>query len=51
MAPARDGVLVPVSIVYRKDFVKDGSGLLHIYAYGAYGYAYPPSFSANRIMP
>lgn len=49
MAPARDGVMVPVSIVYRKDFVKDGSGLLHIYAYGAYGFAYPPNFSANRL--
>ena len=49
MAPARDGVMVPISIVYRKDFVRDGSGLLHIYAYGAYGFAYPPSFSANRL--
>lgn len=49
MAPARDGVMVPVSIVYRKDFKKDGNGLLHLYAYGAYGYAYPPNFSANRL--
>ncbi|ARQ02110.1 S9 family peptidase [Pseudorhodoplanes sinuspersici] len=49
MAPARDGVMVPISIVYRKDFKKDGSGFLHIYAYGAYGFAYPPNFSANRL--
>jgi oligopeptidase B len=49
MAPARDGALVPVSIVYRKDFVKNGSGRLHIYAYGAYGFAYPPNFSSNRL--
>jgi oligopeptidase B len=49
MAPARDGVMVPVSIVYRKDFVKDGSGRLHVYAYGAYGYAFPPNFSSNRL--
>ena len=49
MAPARDGVMVPISIVYRKDFKKDGSGLLHIYAYGAYGFAYPPNFSTNRL--
>jgi len=49
MAPARDGVMVPISIVYRKDFRKDGNGLLHLYAYGAYGYAYPPNFSANRL--
>jgi oligopeptidase B len=46
---ARDGVRVPVSVVYRKDFRKDGSGKLHIYAYGAYGFAYPPGFSANRL--
>ena len=49
MAPARDGVMVPVSIVYRKDFKKDGSGFLHVYAYGAYGFAYPPNFSTNRL--
>jgi oligopeptidase B len=49
MATARDGVLVPVSVVYRKDFRKDGSGRLHIYAYGAYGHAVPPGFSANRL--
>ncbi|WBX85767.1 S9 family peptidase [Sphingosinicella microcystinivorans] len=49
MAPARDGTLVPVSVVYRKDFVKDGRGPLHIYAYGAYGFAFPPGFSANRL--
>ena len=49
MAPSRDGTLVPVSIVYRNDFVKDGSGRLHIYAYGAYGHAVPPGFSANRL--
>ncbi len=49
MAPARDGTLVPVSIVYRNDFKKDGSGRLHLYAYGAYGHAVPPGFSANRL--
>jgi oligopeptidase B len=48
MAPARDGTLVPVSIVYRKDRGKNG-GPLHLYAYGSYGYAVPPGFSANRL--
>ena len=46
---ARDGVQVPVSIVYKKGFPRDGSGKVHLYAYGAYGYATPPSFSANRL--
>ncbi len=46
---ARDGVKVPVSIVYRKDFKKDGNGPLHLYGYGAYGYAIPPGFSTVRL--
>jgi oligopeptidase B len=46
---ARDGARVPVSILYKKGFKKDGSQPLHLYAYGAYGYAMPPGFSANRL--
>ncbi|MFN3943662.1 MAG: S9 family peptidase [Allosphingosinicella sp.] len=49
MLPTRDGRQVPVSIVYRDDFAKDGNGRLFLYAYGAYGYAVPPSFSTNRF--
>ena len=46
---ARDGTEVPVSIVYPKDFPKDGSAPLFLYAYGAYGYAIPPGFSTGRL--
>jgi oligopeptidase B len=49
MVTARDGVKVPVSVVYPKGFPKDGSGKLFLYAYGAYGHAIPPSFNTNRI--
>lgn len=49
MAPARDGVEVPISIVYRKDFKQDGSHPLMLYGYGAYGYAIPPRFSTLRL--
>lgn len=49
MAPARDGTRVPVSVVYRKDYVKDGTRPLHVYGYGSYGIATPPSFSAARL--
>ncbi|HYC03957.1 MAG TPA: S9 family peptidase [Azospirillaceae bacterium] len=49
MAPARDGTMIPVSIVYRKDFKKDGSGPLHLYAYGSYGIGMDPNFSTSRI--
>jgi len=44
---ARDGAMVPVSIVYRSD--RPMGGPLHLYAYGAYGYAVPPGFSTSRF--
>ena len=49
LIPARDGTEVPVSIVYPKDFPRDGSGLLHLYGYGAYGLAMEPGFSTTRL--
>lgn len=49
MAPARDGTLVPVSIVYRKGFKKDGNQPLLLYAYGSYGATMDAYFSSNNI--
>lgn len=46
---ARDGTEVPCSIVYPKDFPRDGSGKVYLYAYGAYGIAIPPGFSTSRM--
>ena len=46
---ARDGVRVPVSIVYRKDRKRDGSAPLWLYAYGSYGYGMPATFSSTRL--
>ena len=46
---ARDGASVPVSVLRRRDFAKDGSGKLFVYGYGAYGFAMPPSFSTSRL--
>jgi len=48
-APARDGALVPISIVYKKGFAKDGNAPLLQYAYGSYGYSIDPSFSSARL--
>ena len=48
-APARDGARIPVSVVYRKGYRRDGSQPLHVYGYGAYGIAMAPAFSANRL--
>ncbi|MGR3809676.1 S9 family peptidase [Jiulongibacter sp. NS-SX5] len=49
MATARDGVKVPISIVYKKGFKKDGSAPVLQYAYGSYGYSMDASFSSSRI--
>jgi oligopeptidase B len=48
-APALDGVQIPVSLVYRKGFARDGSAPLLHYAYGAYGLSTDPSFSPARL--
>jgi oligopeptidase B len=49
MATAEDGQGVPVSILHRKDLVRDGAAPLLLYGYGSYGMAMPASFSANRL--
>lgn len=49
MVPARDGSKVPVSLVYKKGCVKDGSNPLLIYGYGSYGYSMDPYFSSVRL--
>ena len=47
---ARDGkTRIPVSIVYRKGFEKDGTAALLQYAYGSYGSSSDPGF--NRAVP
>jgi len=47
---ASDGVKVPVSVVYRKDFFKCNSkNPLYIYGYGSYGYPLPIGFSPSRL--
>jgi oligopeptidase B len=37
MAPARDGVEIPISLVYRTGTERDGSNPALLYAYGSYG--------------
>ena len=46
-ATARDGVKVPVSLVYRKGFKRDGTAPLYQYAYGSYGASTDPAFRSN----
>lgn len=49
MVKAKDGTLVPLSIVYKKGYKKDGTRPLLLYAYGSYGYSMDPYFSSARL--
>ena len=47
---SRDSVLIPLSIVYRKDLFKhDGSNPLYLYAYGSYGFSTSPYFNQSVV--
>ena len=48
-ATARDGARVPLSIVYKKGFTRDGKRPLFLYAYGSYGIGTPATFSSSRL--
>ncbi|MDJ1470925.1 S9 family peptidase [Xanthocytophaga flava] len=48
-ATARDGVKIPISIVYKKGFEKNGQAPLYQYSYGSYGYSTDPTFSVARL--
>jgi oligopeptidase B len=48
-AVAPDGRRIPISLVARDDSPRDGSSALVLAGYGAYGLAYPVSFSSNRL--
>ncbi len=48
-AEARDGVKVPLSVVYRKGLKLNGKNPLWLYAYGSYGYGSSAAFSSNNL--
>ncbi|MEO5857737.1 MAG: S9 family peptidase [Pyrinomonadaceae bacterium] len=48
-ATARDGVKVPVSVMWKKGTKLDGKSPMLLYAYGSYGYSMTPDFSASRL--
>ena len=47
--PARDGKRIPVSLVYRRGFLRNGTAPLLQYGYGAYGLSMDPYFSSARL--
>lgn len=48
-ATAEDGTQIPISVIYRKGIIKDGSNPLLQYAYGSYGSTIDPYFSTARL--
>ncbi|HEY4032056.1 MAG TPA: S9 family peptidase [Caulobacteraceae bacterium] len=48
-ARARDGALVPITVLMRADTPLDGSAPLLLYGYGSYGAAMEPSFSIRNL--
>jgi len=49
LAPAADGTLIPISLVYKKGFSQNGSHPLLLYGYGSYGASMDASFSSARL--
>ncbi|MBO9574200.1 MAG: S9 family peptidase [Sphingobium sp.] len=49
LIPARDGTLIPCSVMHRADHPMDGSRPLYLYGYGAYGIAIEPGFGTSRL--
>ena len=46
---ARDGVKVPVSLVYRHEHFRRGNNPLLVYGYGSYGASMDADFSSSRL--
>ncbi|MFN8576555.1 MAG: prolyl oligopeptidase family serine peptidase [Candidatus Sericytochromatia bacterium] len=46
---SRDGIKIPVSLLYRKDMVKNGDNPILINAYGAYGESNDPKFELDKF--
>jgi oligopeptidase B len=49
-ATAKDGVQIPISLVYRKDVKPRALNPLWLYSYGSYGSSTNPTFSPQRLV-
>ena len=49
LAPAPDGEIVPISILYHRDTKIDGTAPCLLYGYGSYGITIPASFNTNCL--
>ena len=49
LAPAHDGEMIPVTLLYHKTTKLDGSAPLWLYGYGSYGMSMPAGFNTNIL--
>src|SRR5690606_36493129 len=48
-ATGGDGAQIPISLVYKKGFPKNGKSPLLLYGYGSYGMSMDPTFNSARL--
>ena len=48
-ATAKDGTKIPISLVYKKGFEKNGNNPVLLYGYGSYGNSMEATFSSARL--
>ena len=48
-ATSADGVQVPISLVYKRGFLKNGRAPMLLYGYGSYGISIDPAFASDRL--
>ncbi|MGG9971512.1 prolyl oligopeptidase family serine peptidase [Ferruginibacter sp. SUN002] len=48
--PGHDGVMIPLSIIYRKDIKLNKRNPAYLYSYGAYGYSTGSGFSTDFLL-
>jgi oligopeptidase B len=49
LAPAHDGEMIPITLLFHKDTPLDGTAPLWLYGYGSYGISIPAGFNTNIL--